>query len=329
MPYAGDLRKFALFQQELIGTWENKTFPGSDEGGPDKPLSYNIMPLPQQATPEAGPLPYPGYILKNFRYFETIRFNSQAPDVIPVPATAPNRGGAVNQIAHALFYDQKVSFAEGPQHNKLVHVENGAWLYLDKVPQLPGPYANPEPPAQPDVPPQPADITVAKQISVPHGNSILALGHYDSAPQGPVIAGAPIIPGAPPPYPLPHEIETNRFTKQLVTPDFENPDVTLTQNANLAVFRAVQIIAPDAYMHWRVTTDQLPHGQGHVTNIPFEERRANVTGYTADYWLLQKSGRFQYLAYSQTMLMEMKIGVGYHERQFLFAHVTCNTVTRV
>lgn len=331
MPYAGDLTKFALFQQELIGTWENKTFPGSEEGGPGNPLSYNIMPLPQEATPDKGPLPYSGYILKNFRYYETIRFNEQAATVISIPATAPNRGGAVNQIAHALFYDQRVSFAEGPQTQQVVHVENGAWIYLDKVPQLPGPYANSEPPAPPNVRPQPADITVAKQISVPHGNSILALGQFDIGPKGPVVAGAPIIPGAPPPYPLPHEIETNRFTKKLVTPefDFENPDVALTQNANLAVSQAVRIIAPEAYMHWRVTTEPLPHGKGAVTNIPFEERRADVTAYTADYWLLQKEKKFQYLAYSQTILMEMRIGPRYSERRFLFPHVTCNTVAKV
>lgn len=331
MPYAGDITKFAKFQQSLIGTWENQNFPGRDFGGTANPLSYNVMPLPQQATPEHGPLPYPGYILKNFSYYETIRFNDVAGSVIPVPATAPNRGGGVNQIAHALFYDQKVSFAEGPKTGEVVHVENGTWIYLDKVPQLAGAYADPEPPAPPDIPPQPRDITIAKQIAVPHGNSVLALGSFDTIGGDPVIPGAPTIIGAPPPYPLPHELETNRFTTQLVTPasDYENPDVSLTQNPNSVLQQAVAAIAPEAYMHWRVTTEPLEHGRGIVTNIPFEQRRANVTEYWADYWLLQKEGIFKYLAYTQTILMEMKIGPAYNERRFIFPHVTCNTITKL
>lgn len=332
MPYdTGNLDHFAQFQRDLTGTWENRDFPGSHEGGNQNPLSYNVMPLPQDAVQAGGPQPYAGYILKNFSYYETARFNDEHANLIATPATAPNRGGGINQNAHAIFYDQRVRFAEPHEHaGQVVHVENGAWLYLDRAQQEPGPFADPEPPPQPGMMKQPADLTVAKQIAVPHGNSVLALGHFDTLNNNPVIPGAPMIPDAAPPYPTPRTISTERYTTQLDTqPDYENPQVDRTLNPNLVLQRAVNIIKPDSYMHWRVTTRPLRDGRGHVTNIPFEQRRANVTDYWADYWLLGKGGHFKYLAYTQTMLMEMKIRVNGTEKPYSFPHVTSNTVTKI
>ena len=89
---------------------------------------------------------------------------------------------------------------------------------------------------------------------------------------------------------------------------------------------AVDIIRPDCFIHWSVTTYPLVHGEGVVTNIPFEERLADVTEYFADYWLLSTDGgdTFPYLAYTQTMLMDMVV----QGHRFTFPHVTCNTVTK-
>ena len=269
---------------------------------------------------------------------------------ITMPATAPNRGGSVGQIAHVLFYDQLVLFSAIPvpgAANTPVHIENGSWLTFKTVPQLPGPYPVPSDPTKPGVsdwpgvPAQPPDITVAKQISVPHGNSVLALGSVDMFKEESVIPVSVIplaIPGAPAPYPVPPQLDTNRYDKELVPTfhEYENPDVELTQNPNAVLQRAVELVKPDKYIHWHVTTQPLPHGKGGVTNIPFEQRRARVTEYHADYWLLhaagdEKDGKdvYRYLSYTQTILMEMKIGPAYDERQFIFPHVTCNTVTKM
>ncbi len=170
MPSAIDISFLAEFQQQLVGNWMNVAF-GHDEngrevGGVDNPLSYNIMPLPETADPD-------GYILKNFKYYELINFN----DTLAVAAEAPNRGGLVSQNARALFYEQQVNFAEGPAKDKGVHVENGAWLWLPRFVQQAGPYPGDiDHEAVSDALSQPGDISVAKLISVPHGNSILALG---------------------------------------------------------------------------------------------------------------------------------------------------------
>lgn len=315
MPYAGNLVDFAQFQQELVGQWENKNFHGTHAGGKENPYSYNVMPLPQ-VTPQPSEPHYPGYILKNFTYYETVKFNGVKE--IAMPATAPNRGGRYAQNSRALFYEQQVSFAEGPNKSQVVHVENGAWLFLQSNRQIIGPYdgGNHEPGP---VVPQPPDITAAKQIAVPHGNSVLALGSY-----GEIVHGSPTIPDALAPFPMPATISTIPYAESL--PDNQNLHPDLTLNPNKPLQDAMAALHPESYIYCRVTTEPLLHGQGNVTNIPFEQRRANVVSYVAEYWLLTtgKPNKFTHLAYTQNMVMEMKI----NGETYRFPHVTCNVVTK-
>ncbi len=367
MPAAALLDILALFQQNLVGDWENKPLPGGADGagGPANPLSYNIMPLPETADPD-------GYILKNFRYHEKLHFNNADPTTtLAIAARAPNRGGTVNQDARAIFYEQQVKFAEGPQGPRatspdgdVVHVENGAWLWLPRFVQGQGPY-----PAVPtgsnNFPPptqmvaqsvqQPADILIAKQMSIPHGNSILALGSFDTVPTAagksgpwsgnPVIEGSPVIPDGMPPYPFATKRATspdgtpippapvsnlnadNRYSTQKTSSptdanDYQNPHPDLTLAPNKPLQEAVAIIKPTSYMHWRVTTDPLENGHGMVTNIPFEQRVSNVTTYSAEYWMLFKE-QAKYLAYTQTILMVLIV----KGQKYVFPHLTCNTIT--
>ena len=354
MPYAAKIDILAEFQQQLVGNWKNEAF-GTDEhgksvGGDDNPLSYNIMPLPAAPNSPSDPN-QDGYILKNFTYTERLKFNDNNVDrTLAIAAEAPNRGGLVSQNARALFYEQQVKFAEGPEAGKVVHVENGAWLWLPRFVQQPGPYA-PNIDIEPvtDALEQPVDIMIAKQISIPHGNSILALGSFDtvSSPHGkgvcqrnPIIQGSPVIPDGPTPYPMPATADINgtpppslisnlnaeqRYTQEQSDPsDFQNPHPDLTQCPNKPLQQAVTIIEPDCYMHWHVTTEPLPNGRGHVTNIPFEQRVSDVINYWADYWLLFK-GKHKYLAYTQTIPMVLTI----RDARYVFPHITCNTVTYI
>lgn len=351
MPLAAQNSTLADFQQQLNGKWTNQDFgkdsQGNPVGGVLNPLSYNIMPLPEDADPD-------GYILKNFKYYEMLNFN----DTIAVAAEAANRGGLVSQQCQALFYEQQVLFAEGPAINKVVHVENGLWLYLPRYVQQAGPYpANPDVEAVTDDLNQPEDVSIAKQISIPHGNSILALGSFDTVPAppaagagpcnaNPMIPGSPTIPDSPFPYPTPAIPKRNpapppapslisnlnvlgRYTKKFATmADFQNPHPDLTQCPNMPLQQAVAIIKPDSFMHWSVTTEPLQHGTGIVTNIPFERRVANVTEYSAEYWMLFKTEQGvakKYLSYTQTILMELTI----KGETYSFPHVTCNTLTAV
>lgn len=364
MPYRAEIEILAKFQQELVGTWENRDFPHegreSPVGGNDNPLSYNIMPMPQDSDPD-------GYILKNFKYNERLKFNDNNVDTtLAIAAEAPNRGGLVSQNCRALFYEQQVKFAEGPGAGNVVHVENGAWLWLPRFVQQDGPYPSVPIDAESVSPAleQPAELMIAKQMSIPHGNSILALGSFDTvadaAGEGcknlPIISGSPVIPDASSPYPMPANAELNsapppsltsnlnadeRYSTIRDSPsDYQNPHPDLTRCPNMPLQQAVAIIQPDSYMHWRVTTLPLQNGRGHVVNIPFEQQVSDVTEYYADYWLLYKThtphhhppkhntGKLitsRYLAYTQTILMKMKI----KGELYVMPHVTCNTVTYV
>lgn len=371
MPYAIPSGDLALFQCLLIGTWVNDEKLIDDEG---RPLSYNVMPLPQKDKQVRIPpdvLQYGGFILKNFVFTETIRFNGAEgsekeehndPQALAVVAGAPNRGGTYTQFAHAVFYDQQVRFAEGPADGEIVHVENGAWLHLGSKEQGLGPYEM-GPSVEGQVLRQPPYITIAKQIAVPHGNSVLALGsvdlydrnHYHDDLGGvkanTIIPGAPVIPDAPVPYPqlaetcrrMPYfepddvtiDPQTDPYARELSDlADYENPNVIWTLNPNYPLQVAIDKIKPTAHIHWRVTTKPLFGGDGVVTNIPFEERKSKVTEYWADYWLMstdKEYKKFDYLAYSQTILMEMDISLndGKTYDRYVFPHVTTNTVKKV
>ncbi len=366
MPYGVKSGELAEFQQRLIGTWTN------DDKLVEKgrPLSFNVMPLPQvQAQtrkPKGGA--YGGFILKNFSFTETIRFNGTAgkddpadqqdPEAVAVVAGAPNRGGLYTQFAHAVFYEQQVRFAEGPEEGKIVHLENGAWLHLGSTKQTLGPYGKKKL-KNGQVLQQPPYLTIAKQIAVPHGNSVLALGNidlndrnkFDGNKEGltanTVLPGAPAIPDQFVPYPLEAD-EAAKRTPDIATPpsydpyakaltttgDFENPNPAWTLNPNYPLQRALELIDPKAHMHWRVTTQELFGGNSEVTNIPFEERKSKVTDYWADYWLLSddpKAKRFDYLLYNQTVLMEMEVSTddGDSYKKYVFPHITSNVVKKV
>jgi hypothetical protein len=75
-------------------------------------------------------------------------------------------------------------------------------------------------------------------------------------------------------------------------------------------------------MHWRVTTEPLPNGKGHVINIPFEQRVSDVTEYRAEYWLLFKGDK------NISPYTNHPDGYDRSRRtKSTFSHVTCNTVT--
>ena len=352
MPSKAPLSVFAAFQQNLVGNWANVSFGkdtnDQDVGGPSNPLSYNLMPLPQASDPD-------GYILKNFKFTERLHFNDAKDDTtLAIAARAANRGGSVDQDARVLFYEQQVRFAEGPQGPRpssptgdVVHVENGAWLYLPRYVQSVGPYPNGPTFGPPDKLPatadqQPRDMAIAKQISIPHGNSILALGSFTMSPDGnpfgdPFIAGSPMIPDSPPPFPTPlgqgtpalnvmQRYKTVRTASASQPNDFENPHPDLTLNPNLQLQEAVRIINPDKFIHLFVTAKQPAVGDdtantGNVTNIPFEQRLSEVTTYATECWMLFK-GDDRYLSYSQTILLTLTI----KNRQYSFPHLTANTV---
>jgi len=291
----------------LIGTWTNKNLGSTNSGGRATPYSYNIMPLPVASVPEK-------YILKNFKYYEEITFS-------PINGNAPNRGGDYNQNANVIFYEQRIYFAEGPDKDKLVHAENGSWLFLVTGTEAEGPYGTtPIVPHKGSIPEQSVSTNVAKQISVPHGNSILAQGGIKGYPSAYMQHG-PLTIGAYPGDVIPSGIDTTPYTTKSVG----NPFPTLNNNPNQPLQDGVQSNPCTQYIQWGVDT-QNPSAKGSVTNIPFEKEKANVIDYSANYWLqaFTKGGEFTQLSYTQTILMDIPID----GKVIQFPHITCNTLTK-
>jgi hypothetical protein len=318
MPYSITISDLHVFQQYLVGNWSNDGVPRECVNGHELPYSYNVMPLPQQAVQPGSTLPYHGYILKNFRYIENITFHPRTPPfpTIAPPAAAPNRGFKFRQVPHALFYDQVVNFAEGPDVDNIVHVENGAWLHLQNQQPVIGPYSGISSVDTAD----PTDLDFAKQISVPHGNSILALGRYTGQ-----VTGTPNIDAS---SALPTQVDPTRYRTLLDSrADFENPNVAYSEDPSRPIRTLVNLLNVTNFHHIVFSTRLNKLGQhGFVTNIPFEDKMASAVEYEADYWLLdvENSGTYPYLAYTQNITLRLAIdGLDYE-----FPHITTNVVKR-
>lgn len=294
--------------QYLIGTWTNQNLPGTNSGGPDSPYAYNVMPLPQ-----VDPSSPTGYILKNFTYYEELTFTA-------IHGNAPNRGGLGQQVAYTLFYEQRVYFAEGPNKDALVHAENGSLLYLLDSTQPLGPYGNGDQPGlgsqivQNSAAPT-QQFNLVKQVSVPHGNSILALGNYTSANAG---TGVPAIPAV---SPLPSGVNTAQY---VVNDPVTNPQPAFTANPNQVL---VDALTARPCTNFLMLAMSSKNGAGAVTNIGFEQQHANVSQYDFTYWLeaFDNSNNFTQLQYSQTITLQLPI----NGQKINFPHITANTLTKV
>jgi hypothetical protein len=325
----------------LIGTWTNKDLtPG--KGGPENPFSYNLMPLPQSDPGAAsGTL---GFILKNMTYYEEITFS-------PIHGTAANRGGAGTQVSNALLYEQRVYISDGPAKDTLVHFENGIWGFLSPAAQLVGPYGDDDGGAigtetfGSAPPPEPNNIF--KQISVPHGNSVLAAGNVPFVTEpllqidGPPLEiltpqlqnGAPTIPAA---VVLPQDVPGNMIPANVAaaivafygTKSVENPVPAYTQNPNKALTDALAQSNVTQFLQLDVDTRI---GGGATANISFEQNHAEVARYAATYWIEDDgSGNFDQLQYSQTIMLTIPVTFPDASGPTLvtFPHVTVNTLRR-
>ncbi|WP_033439093.1 heme-binding protein [Saccharothrix sp. NRRL B-16314] len=335
MPREALVTELTSFQQQLMGTWTNQNLPGTDKGDITNPYSYNVMPLPQQSPQKDVSL---GYILKNFTYYETIVFRGQKSledkDEVLLPVAAPNRGSTFQQTPFVVFYDQQIRFAEGPgrvkldQPGQVVHEENGAWLYLKTEKQQIGPYPYPigNPLLEPGDPdPQPSTQTLCKQISVPHGVSVVALGFFAAG------SGEPTIPAALSVLPMPEGLDTLPYPYGLELTDddnYQNPQPLLTLDITLPIKAAIA----DLRNAGNPVTDFIycqvdDTNGGAVVDIPFEQQRAATKGYSAVYWLMSIDGGANYdiLAYTQRILIDIEI----NSTHYTFPHPTSNVVTRV
>lgn len=228
--------------------------------------------------------------LESFRlivrpYIEIITF-------VPIGAPVPNRGYPNDLFITGVHYEMRITDAET---NQPLHLEVGMWLYL---------------PGQ--------EQTIARSATVPHGDSLLALGNattLSGAPAIPKVTAIPVIKGFKPGY----------------TEDYMLLPSSIPFRAN-----DVSKVLQDAIARQTISrTDQLDISTangGGVLNIPFVTAQANTTAFTCSYWIetiTTDTGdtvqQLQYLQQSNLNFIKQFDGSG---DLIMWPHVNLNTLQK-
>lgn len=236
-------------------------------------------------------------------YYETITFT-------PLGAVVPDRGASEILNIVGLEYSLRVSDLIT---NEPLHLENGMWLYTDDTQS-------------------PHSPTIVRHATIPHGNSLLALGswHKKSGPPAiPVLRTSPM--GAPTDPPLPGY--TDPYLPPTPSPAPGQPSFH-TADANEVLREAIK--AQHIVDTVTLTVSTQP-GDGGIINIPFIRKNANPTSFNATFWIervkgSKGAGDFDQLQYSQqTNLAFIKCGSECSDEGnglIVWPHVNVNTLVR-
>lgn len=220
-------------------------------------------------------------------YIESITFT-------PLGAPVPDRGGIETLFITGLQYDLRVTDAET---NQPLHLENGMWLYLNQV----------------DVPGAPS---IVRQATIPHGDSLLALGHYSVTNGPPQI---PPISAVPDPGPKAPSGYTEEYTLGKINA------------SKLEVY--LQDAIKDQEIVQTVTFDVSTANEGGIVNIPFVVKHANATAFQGLFWVetvkSQETGtEFQQLQYFQQTNINFLPKFGDPTELIMWPHVNINTLVK-
>jgi hypothetical protein len=300
--------------KELPGLWTNDNLPGR---------GWNMIALPFATRPDS-PLDY--RLLVN-QYNENLLFKL-------VDKTVPNRGvkrdpsgtsTQQDQFVVTLDYEQKITqmaaadfpesgLAGGPDRD--IHHEPGLWLFSTNLTS--------EGLINRD---NPEGLDIARLGTVPHGDSILALGkarQFDGPPTIPVLNGLPVgvnqdlSSGYLAPY---AHFEANLFEGLFnpVSPadllNAANQGVNIRRTTELAVDTAIE--------------------SGGILNIPFIVKEANATKMKSFFWIQELEEVDQFgmpkfrLQYLQTVFLDFFARRDGMPGLIGWPHVSINTMERV
>lgn len=266
---------------------------------------------------------------KNFYYYEEMTFTA--------PGEAPNQGQLFLQGCYGLTYEQRVFFAPNTagvgglnyqpavataKENTLVHYENGLWLHTQFEAQPKGAYGTTlSYPPKDGLPSRSPANPIVKHVSVPHGNSILALGKVAT------IEGLPV-----------HD--TQPLTERPFSLDSSIPNPALVLHAAVDDLKSMEgkILQTT---HLSVSTDAASGDS--VTNIPFEVGNSDVSGYEMDLWIIDIFNLSDITSPISTVLQDIqKIPMtfsithsptpddkGREGKKETLYHITANTLTKV
>jgi hypothetical protein len=241
---------------------------------------FNLISLPDfDNPPPAGPQPFR---LK-------LNATTEILELTPIGGNVPNRGSTgQNDInIFGLTYLQRVSDATT---NSALHIEPGLWLHVPAT----------------DVPMAPD--TLVRQGSIPHGTSIMAQGAVI-----PTVKGGPDIqPADPTPFTDKGKIQSagylTPFTAAVIPPGAQSSYV---KNPNQALLDAIanQTITQTEVLDISTVTSGAPSFQGGgLLNIPFLDKNAKATQFSATFWIetvkQQDGTTFMQLQYTQTIILD-------------------------
>lgn len=266
----------------LEGTWH-----GTD--------GWNLIAVPSQNSGK------PSFTLLVQNYSETITFTA-------IGAPVPNRGGATEQFITGLTYELTVT---DNSTQGVLHIENGMWLNMADIQ------------AQPDGPVKlaaaaPAQFTIARMASIPHGDVVMALGNATTS------SGKFSIP------------DMNALPVDLGRPDLGYLDAYKiiqkfpqfsARNPNLMLQKAIanQTIGKVTTIH----VDTQNQG-GNISNIPFIHEHVNASRFMSTFWIedVTMDGiNFKQLQYSQQADLDFlpKFGI---PGLIMWPHVNVNTLRK-
>ncbi|HEX3463554.1 MAG TPA: heme-binding protein [Candidatus Elarobacter sp.] len=206
-------------------------------------------------------------------YYETITFT-------PITSPVLNHGGPTTESIMGALYSLQIN---DKITNELLHIENGMWLLLSEGPTPPPELMDGQP-------------TIARQATVPHGDSVLAVGTWSTD------SGAPEIPDV---SSLPQNDEGSQegYTDPYIRPNFEFPQFpTETPFKLLSDVLASQTVVETTTF----TVGTTP--MGGIVNLPFIRQHVDATQFTAAYWVETVQGddgtTFQQLQYAQNTILE-------------------------
>jgi len=242
---------------------------------------WNLIAVPNQKG---------GFILEVVPYFETIVIS-------PLSTPTPNRGKKIIQEVPTLMYSLSI---HSSIDQSLLHRENGTWLLL------------------PDCP---SNFQLARQASIPHGTSVVALGNASPPIPGPPvihdITSLPVVPHAPLGY-------FEQYTlKNPVGPfDKKNPNKVLQDD-----IKGQKIIST-------TTLDIASANQGIIGSIPFVTQNANASKFEAIFWIEtvvnDQGNKFLQLQYSQKTLLSFihQFGDPDPNKLIEWPHINVNTLVK-
>lgn len=179
-------------------------------------------------------------------FIETITFYALG---APVPDRAPNGD---ELFITGLGYDLRVTDAGT---NQPMHIENGMWLLVNQ-----------------DINKIPQKYSLARHSTIPHGDSLLALGNYTIVNGPPAISDVNGIPQDLGTHPLFDYLQ--QYTDN-TTPEFNPGNVTATLQATIQGQTISQT----------TTFDVDTMNNGGILNIPFIVKNANATAFKCVFWL--------------------------------------------